>query len=324
MVKVMKNSYHFLITISIGVLLIFLTGVGFADIPVHADPGLVGLSTTTSIDTQGITTTSTAVDLQLGSNTLNDPPLENGGILSEWWAGPDAPLIIGYTVDPIIVEFMGPAPPGELQYTTGYHEEMTAVSGNLSYQKTTSISTTNKTADENNIATDRLVTFTGGNGGRMTTSESILVDGTGAQTVSANQALCPFAGETEPFFPPFCNIVTSGSSGDLSSGSLSTSTNARFITTSVAVPVSENYLISAKGVTGLGGYTDAGGTISAFIKVHLQEGTEQEVPRWYNTDPLGFYPVKAEDLSYSETSTASGSFGGFTKSIQYQSGAGLI
>ena len=85
-----------------------------------------------------------------------------------------------------------------------------------------SISTANKTADEDNIAADRLVTFTGGDGGRMTTSEDILIDGAGAQTVSANQVCCPFAGAENPFFPPFCNIVMSGSSADISTGSIST------------------------------------------------------------------------------------------------------
>ncbi len=64
------------------------TGAAFADIPVHAVPGLAGLSTSTSMDVQGIVTTSTAVGLQQGSDTLNDPPLENGGYTWRWWAGP--------------------------------------------------------------------------------------------------------------------------------------------------------------------------------------------------------------------------------------------
>ena len=67
-----------------------------------------------------------------------------------------------------------------------------------------------------------------------------------------------------------------------------------------------------------------GGTVSAFMKAHLQEGIEQQVPqRIPPTDIIGFIPSKAEDLSYSETSMASGSIGSFTKNMQYQSGIGL-
>ena len=32
-----------------------------------------------------------------------------------------------------------PLPPGEVQYTAGYNEEVTAVSGSINYQKTMSI-----------------------------------------------------------------------------------------------------------------------------------------------------------------------------------------
>ena len=75
---------------------------------------------------------------------------------------------------------------------------------------------------------------------------------------------------------------------------------------------------------GSGGNTDANGTVSAFIKAHIQEGIEQQIPRRFDTDPLGFIPAKGEDLSYSETSTASGSISSFTKDMQYQSGICLV
>ena len=87
----------------------------------------------------------------------------------------------------------------------------------------------------------------------MTTSEDILLDGAGSQTVSANQICCPFASAVNPFFPPFCNIVMSGSSADISTGSISTSAGARFIAATADVPVAETYLINVKGVTGSGG-----------------------------------------------------------------------
>ncbi len=168
------------------------------------------------------------------------------------------------------------------------------------------VSTTNKTAGEDNIAADMQVTFIGDDGGRITTREEILIDGAGAQTVSGNQALCPFPGTSNPFYPPFCNIVQSGSNTDISAGSISTSARIRFIAGSANTPVTETYRINVQGVTESLGYTDARGTVIAYIKAHLQEGIEQQVPRRFATDPLGFNPVKAEDLSYSDTSTVTG------------------
>ena len=323
MVIKMKSSYNFLVLITTAVLLVLFAGAGYADIPVHAVPELAGLSTTTSMDAQGIATTSTVVSLQIGTGILNDPPLENGGFLWEWFPlGPSGPVIDGYSVAPYVISrYKGaPIPPGEVQYTAGYNEEMTAVSGNLDYQKTMSISTGNKILGEDNIAADSLNTFIGGNGGRMTSSEDILLDGTGAQTVSANQVLCPFAGAANPFFPPFCNIVISGSSADISTGSVSTAAGVRLITASADVPVTETYNINMKGVAEPAGDPDASGTVSAFMKAHIQEGIEQQVPRRFVTDPLGFIPGKGEELSYSETSMASGSISSFVKNMQYQSG----
>jgi hypothetical protein len=315
----MNTLQHFVMVIIAAALFISFAGETYADIPVHADPGLTGVSTITTMDIQGIAMTSTAANLQLGSYSLNGT-LKNGGFLGVWWAGPDAPPIVGFTVDPRAAKPGTPVPSGEVQYTVGYNEVVTALSGSVSYQKMMIISTSNKTAGEDNIEADRIVTFIGGDGGRMTTSEDVLIDGTGAQTVSANQISCPFAGTANSFFPPFCNIVMSGSSADISTGSISTSAGVRFIAASADVPVSETYRIDVKGVTGTGESNDASGTMSAFMKAHLQEGTEKEVPRWFTWDPIGYNPVKAEDISYSETSMASGSINSFTKNIRYQSG----
>jgi hypothetical protein len=318
--------YHFIKTIIAAVILISFVGGVYADIPVHSDPELTALSTVTSMDAQGIITTSTAVSLQLGSDTLDDPPLENGGYLYGWRTGGNPSRMIGYTVDPWVGEILGtPLPMGEVQYTAGYNEVVTAVSGSIGYHKIMGVSTANKTSGADNIAADKQVTFIGGDGGRMTSSEDILIDGTGAQTVATNQVCCPFAGATNPFFPQFCNIVMSGSSADISTGSILTSAGMRFIAASADIPVAETYRINAKGATLSGNYADANGIVSAFMKAHIQEGTEQQVPKRYPpTDIIGFIPVKSEDLSYSEISTASGSIRSFTKDMQYQSGISLI
>jgi hypothetical protein len=53
------------------------------------------------------------------------------------------------------------------------------------------------------------------------------------------------------------------------------------------------------------------GSASAYLKVHVQEAR--------NTTTQ-----KSEDLTYSETSTASGLINSFSKSVAYQSGFNLI
>ena len=325
MVTGMRTSYQILIAISIAVLFIFLTGAAYADILIKATPELVGVSTTTSMTIQGTATTGTTMSLQLGSDALNNPPLENGGYMGEYWLGPDGSPIIGYTMDPWVASIIGtPAPPGEVQYTAGYNEMVTAVSGNLIYQKMMGVSTTTKSGDEYNIVADGIVSFKGGGDGRMTTGEDLLIDGTGAQTVATDRVLCPFTAVNNPFFPPFCNIVVSGSTADISTGSVSTVAGGRLIAASSDVPGAETYNIDVKGFPGSGGYSDANGTVSTFMKAHLQEGIEQQIPRMFDTDPLGFIPVRAEDVSYSETSTASGSIGSFNKEMKYQSGLAVV
>jgi hypothetical protein len=320
------THHDFIIAIIVAVLVISFSGPVYADIPVLAVPEQAVISTTTSIDAQGLVTTSTSLILQIGTYTLNDPPLENGGWLYGWRTGGNPVKMNGYTVNPWVGGVLGtPLPLGEVQYSAGYNEEMTAVSGNINYQKTMSISTANKIVGEDNIAADTQVTFIGVDGGRMIISEDILLDGTGAQTVAANQVCCPFAGTTDPFFPPFSNIVVSGSSADISTGSISMSAGARFISASADIPVSETYRINVKGVTGPGGHTAASGTVSAFMKAHLQEGREQQVPKRYRpTDIIGFIPGKAEDLTYSETSMARGLIYNFSKDMWYQSGIRLV
>jgi hypothetical protein len=323
----MNHAQNFVLVMITATLITSFIVSASADTPVHAIPGLAGFSTITMMDARGIATTGTAISLQVGSpHALNAPPLENGGYLWTWDpVGPSGPYIDGYTVDPWVADIYGtPIPLGEVQYTAEYNEGVTAVSGSVRYQKTMRINTANKTIGEDNIAADRRVTFIGGNGGRMTTSEDILLDGLGAQTISASKVLCPFENAANPFYPPFCNIVISGSSADISTGSVSTSVGARFIAASADVPAGETYLINAKGVTESGDYSDISGTVSAYTKAHIQEGIEQQVPRRFVTDPLGFNPVKAEDLSYYEVSTASGSIHSFTKDIQYQSGICLF
>jgi hypothetical protein len=135
----------------------------------------------------------------------------------------------------------------------------------------------------------------------MTSSEDILVDGAGALTTSADKILCPFGTQASGFFPPFCNVVMTGSKVDVSLASVSTSASERFVAATADVPVVQAYSISLKGVTSSEGSADAIGSASAFMTAHLMDG------RVLTTDDEdAFRGVKAEDISYSNSVSASG------------------
>ena len=83
------------------------------------------------------------------------------------------------------------------------------------------------------------------------------------------------------------------------------------------------YSISGTGVPTAEGTTDAAGTMSAFVKAHLQEGRmfhftvfnpdAVEQPDVYQFD-------KAEDLTYTQSAGAGGLIRSFAQSFAYQDG----
>jgi hypothetical protein len=277
----MKTTYFAGVVIVAVAMLIALTGCAMADIPVNATPETKGITVTTNINAQGTVTASDSLTWQQSNTALNAPPL---------------------TAD-------------EVQYTAGYTEATLAVQGVTSYTKTTAIDTANKIADKNNIAANKIVTFIAANEqGRMTSSEDILVDGAGNQTTDANKILCPFGQQASGYFPPFCNVVMSGSKVDVSLASISTSASERFVAATADVPVVQAYSISGKGVTSSEGSADAIGSMSAFMTAHLMDG------RMVPTGVDEWTAYKAEDISYSNSVSASGIIKAFSQSYTYQSG----
>ena len=129
---------RFITGIALGIILcIIVTGIVSADLPVNATPETQGLKSTTSMNVQESITASTALSWQQSNNGgLNDPPLENGGWPTNYIVGDE--VISGYTVDPFIIDIMGPPPGGEVQYTAGYSELTDGRGGTTDYSKTIS------------------------------------------------------------------------------------------------------------------------------------------------------------------------------------------
>jgi hypothetical protein len=227
-----------------------------------------------------------------------------------------------------------PMAPTSVIYSSTYSEHTIADQGLVSFAKSMKYDTAGMAAENQyNLVTDRLTEFIGSETGRMTSQESLLLDGAGTGQDTAYSLLCPFATQTDDdIIPTFCNIVEEGSSVDLTIGSLSTQSSERFIM--LAAPDEDGetqfgmawpWPVSDPGVEAnydikLTGFGDvpAVGTASAYMNAHVQEGRAvlyREPGQNYDDYQ---YP-KAEDLVYSELTTATGEITLFQKTMNYKS-----
>jgi hypothetical protein len=303
-------------------LCIAIIGIVSADIPVNATFETQGIVSTTAMNVQGTVTLSAVLSLkQSNRGGIDNPPLENGGWPTNYIVGDD--IISGYSADPFLIDLLGPTPRGEVQYTAGYSEFTEAKNGLTDYSKRFSADTANKVLGLNNIDASRNIQFRADptKDGRMTSSENIMVDGAGAMTVTADETLCPFAAAQNPFVPPFCNIVMSGSNLDVTLASVSTAAGERFVAATADIPVEQAYGISMKGMTGMNEVVPATGSVSAFINAHIQEGRVTDItPNIPDILWTGYAPVLASDMTYVQSAAASGAINEFTIAYNYQSG----
>ena len=267
-----------------GLLLVALTGAVLADRNVPATPEIQGIATSTSIQAQG---TVTETDSLAWTTASNDSTQVAQGI--------GAPLA-----------------DSQVQYTTGYNSAYSGVSGQTTFVKSMAVSTANQIADGSNVAANTNIQFIAIDTGRATNSEDLLLDGVANSTSTANAILCPFASSASTVIPPYCNIVEAGSSFDSTLTSTTTKANDRFVGTDSSFPVVLNYNVASEGITLSDGTSSPMiGSASAYVKAHIQEARNSST-------------TKSEDLTYSETSTASGLISSFGKSIAYQSGFNLL
>jgi hypothetical protein len=191
----------------------------------------------------------------------------------------------------------------QVQYVSSYTENTIADQGLVSYAKTMAVDTANKVGNQYNVKADKIVEFVGLDTGRMISDESLLLDGAGNDQLTANVMLCPFATSSAETFPAFCNIIEVGSAVDVTIASLTTSADERHVMANADPNVAVDYNIKMTGF----GDIPAMGSAMAYINAHIQEARNAGTQ-------------KAEDLVYSEVSTASGEISLFQKAIAYQSG----
>jgi hypothetical protein len=203
--------------------------------------------------------------------------------------------------------------PAHAEYTSTYTEDTIADQGLVTYTKGMTTDTAGMaTSNLFNVQTSKVVEFIGTDTGRMTSDENTVLDGAGTTYLDEQIMICPFASPTNNVNPEFCNIVQEGSSVDLTLGSLTTSTAQRYIMLKASgnglpdLPVSDPGVESDYSIK-LTGFGDvpAMGSAEAFMNVHVQEARSRD--------------LKAEDLVYSETTTASGDITLFQKVMSYNS-----
>jgi hypothetical protein len=217
----------------------------------------------------------------------------------------------------------------EVRYTTVYSDNLMAVSGQTRLVKTMAVSTGNKIADQTNIKAETSLQYVAVDTGRATREEDMLIDGVAMWTNTSSAILCPFASEASPVIPAYCNIVAAGSTMDTTLTSVVTSASDRFVGTDSTSPVALKYSIDAQGLSRGSQSSPMIGSVSAFLKVHIQEARNQStIPDTTWEDPdyavITLTPDKTEDIVYSETSSASGLVDRFSKSVSYQTGFNLI
>jgi len=201
---------------------------------------------------------------------------------------------------------------GEVQYTTAYDASTVAQAGSTTFVKTMAIDTRNKVLGQSNVKADTAVTFIAtADGGNIVGSENLMIDGAGNVTTASDRMLCPFSSQPVDQIPAYCNIVQAGSKYDLTVGSVTTAANDKFVGTDATAPVVLNYAINVKPYGTSAGQIPAIGAVSAYVKAHIQEARVNGT-------------AKAEDLTYSESSSAQGTITAFNKVIAYQSGKSLL
>ena len=305
-----KTQFRVISFVTVLLLLLF-TGTVFADHLINRTPEIQGLVTGTSANVQGTVTEADSGAWTTRDNLYYDVFGYDDG---DYSTGPGAlsdPLWGDQTLD-----------------TTGYNDNLAAVSGQTTFAKSMGINTGNQIGDGSNVRAVSDLQFIAIDTGRATRSEDILIDGAGNFTNPTDiYVLCPFVSSDNPDYfgiPAHCNIAQAGSSIDTTLSSVTTSADDRVVGTESGFPVVLNYNINAQGIA-LGDQSSPMiGSVSAFLKVHTQEARQPDLTTDDHIVFQNSMKIKAEDLVYSETSSASGLIDGFSKAMHYQSGLNLI
>ena len=313
----MRSKSILWVLLILGALFLF-TGAVLADTSIDPTPETQGIKTTTSMQGQLAISKSSELAWQLSSKTLDTTldPLGHSFDIPGVGTG-----VIVFPEPLVEADSFFANTPGEKQYIVSYSESTSSSNGNVDYLKTINADTAGKVLGGSNVQTHRNVQFSAPAENplsTLTSQEQLMIDGVGALGMTEDTFLCPFASTTE-FTPEFCNIVQSGSSVAVTSGSFITDASERHVQIA-DFPVEVTYNMQLKGMGG----EPAAGSVSSFMKVHAQEGRVDVVSEEFDpiTDTTVFIikDAKGADFTYNENEAASGLINGFNTQFYYQSG----
>ncbi|MEI7434907.1 MAG: hypothetical protein WCJ93_11715 [Methanomicrobiales archaeon] len=187
-----------------------------------------------------------------------------------------------------------------------YSENTIGINGETNYIKDTHINTGDVVNGQENVQTDRIITFEGGDGGRMVSSENVIVSTVGTETTST-AGCCPWGSTTNTTLPAECETVQAGSTMDVYEVSASSSSGVRVISDTPGTTVSLDYRIDARGINQTQGSTEnaAIGSATAYVDGKILAST-------------GNGTAVGTDMEYHDVTSVDGLFD-LSKDVSYSS-----
>ena len=279
--------------------LIMVLSIGFVSAAIlpNATPETQGISTQTVVQCTGLVTNSEQYASQDSNQILNGAPLASGEVY------------------------------GQSVYTS----DLVAVNGATSLVKSMDLNTKNSVQGTDNVKTNQVLNFVGGNGGQAIGSESASIFNAGQATSSKDQFLCPFTASTTTTVPPFNENVAVGSHFDAYNIQENSQTGITSVAATGDVPSSLSYNIGASGTGSINTYMnvlaqDARGNGQVLItpaKTTTIPATKDKcgkviTPAKTVTTPAVYATEPSSDIQYSEKTSAMGNFV-FSKAMGYTS-----
>lgn len=189
-------------------------------------------------------------------------------------------------------------------YTFAYTENtLGSGTGDIRYDKELDFTTAGVVDGQSNIEATKQLSYVAIDGGRVYSSEYIMVGGSGGSVSGETRGPCVFDGGSSAY-PAYCNHASAGSTIDMSRVNVRTSSDARFIMESAAYPVELNHdILVTEFVPGV----PSKGSVSAFMEILIREGRGESASL-------------AEEIRFDEKTSVSGEITLFEKLMHYESG----
>ncbi|MDI9634104.1 MAG: hypothetical protein QFX32_08665 [Methanolinea sp.] len=305
--------------IAVIALAVLAVGMAMAVDPIPPTAETQGISTTTAVTCVGtVTNTETVVWTTSNQDLRNNPPL------TEYWPNYQLNTTTGAieTGDPNFTW------QPERQAVLSYTESIIADNGYTEFNEMQSVDTGAKTANQKNFASTEQFDFVASESamGRLTFSESMLLDLASQGSDATERFICPFATGDQGYIPAYCNVYEMGSSFTGTAVTAIAQAGENHIAKAADVPTQLSYSI---GLTGQG-------SAAAWLNAHVMEGrtgvvlgedeAEDVLVGGKTYDRVIVNPdrrtlmdfMQGVDLVYKEKTTASGTIASFSKSISIQ------